>query len=134
MQILLPLFSLFFGITSLGIILSNDFFSHKKDEKESPLSGHDELVIACFALLRISRRKLDHYKRLFLTYVLHLFVRALRLFDKFTSFLYVKLRHAFMKNAVKNKSTVPFFWEYLKTYKQEIDKEKERAKSKKQNQ
>ena len=127
MQILLPLFSLFFGVTSLGIILSNNFLAHKKEERDSPLSGHDELVIACFALLRISRRKLDHYKRLFLTYLLHLFVRVLRLFDKFTSFLYVKLRHAFMKNAVKNKSTVPFFWEYLKTYKQEMDREKELA-------
>ena len=127
MQILLPLFSLFFGVTSLGIILSNDFLAHKKEEGDSPLSGHDELVIACFALLRISRRKLDHYKRLFLTYLLHLFVRVLRLFDKFTSFLYVKLRHAFIKNAVKNKSTVPFFWEYLKTYKQEMDREKELA-------
>ncbi len=127
MQILLPLFSLFFGVTSLGIILSNNFPAHKKEEGDSPLSGHDELVIACFALLRISRRKLDHYKRLFLTYLLHLFVRVLRLFDKFTSFLYVKLRHAFIKNAVKNKSTVPFFWEYLKTYKQEMDREKELA-------
>ncbi len=125
MQILLPLFSLFFGVTSLGIILSNDFLTHKKKGSESSLSGHDELVIACFALLRISRRKLDYYKRLFLTYLLHLFVRVLRLFDKLTSYLYIKLRHAFMKNAVKNKSTVPFFWEYLKTYKQEIDREKE---------
>lgn len=123
MIILFLILSLTFGLFSLGTILS-DFF-HTKDKGEIQVSGHDTLVIACFALLRIAKRKLAHFRRLFLAYLLHLSVRILRIFDKVTFLLYAKSRELFIKNAVKNKGTVPFFWEYLKTYKQEIDRERE---------
>ena len=92
---------------------------------EEKVSGHDALIVATFALLRIGKRKLSHVRRLTLAYILHLFVRILRLFDKVTFALYAKSRNLFIKNAVKNKGTVPFFWEYLKTYKQEVDRERE---------
>ena len=39
--------------------------------------------------------------------------------------MYAKSRNWFVKNAVKNKGTVPHFWEHLKVYKQEMDQEKE---------
>jgi hypothetical protein len=52
-------------------------------------------------------------------------VRFMYYFDIWTRKLYEKSRNWFVKNAVKNKGTVPHFWEHLKVYKQEIDKEKQ---------
>lgn len=114
-------------VVALGIILGSALLTQKNEEEgdAGKISGHEELVVACFALLRIGRRALERHKKLFVTYVLHIFVRLLRLFDRLSYVLYAKLRNTFMKNAVKNKGAVPFFWEYLKTYKQEIDREKE---------
>ena len=115
-----------------SVVVVSDFrFTKKKEEsvteenKEATVSGHDALIIATFALLRIGKRKFLHIKRLLFAYVLHVFVRLLRFFDKVSFALYVKSRNLFIKNAVKNKGTVPFFWEYLKTYKQEVDRERE---------
>ena len=45
--------------------------------------------------------------------------------DKGFSKLYATSRNMFVKNAVRNRGTVPHFWNHLKVYKQEMDKEKE---------
>ena len=57
-------------------------------------------------------------------YVLHIMLRLMRFVDVTTSLLYAKSRNWFVKNAVRNRGTVPHFWEHLKVYKQEMDQEK----------
>lgn len=122
MEITFLLLSLTCALFAFTVVVSAGGFAH---HKEGGKSGHDILIVACYALLRIGRRKLLHLRRLCLAYVLHLSVRVLRLFDRVSFYLYAKSRNLFIKNAVKHKGTVPFFWEYLKTYKQEIDRERE---------
>ena len=125
-MLILFLLSLFFAIVALATVLFDMFKNANKGEREEEKkSGHDALIVTIFAMLRIGKRKLAHVKRLLLAYLLHLSVRVLSVVDKASFFLYVKSRNMFIKNAVKHKGTVPFFWEYLKTYKQEIDREKE---------
>jgi len=118
------LLALLFLLIALGIVASGHFSSKSKMKLERE-NGHELLVIASFALLRIAKRKSAHVRRLLLAYLLHLSVRILRIFDRVSFLLYAKTRNMFIKNAVKNKGTVPFFWEYLKTYKQEIDRERD---------
>lgn len=121
MEITFFLLSLTFLLFAFTIVIASGFVHRNEGE----VSGHETLVIACYALLRIGKRKMLHVRRLFLAYVLHLSVRALKVFDRVSFYLYAKSRNLFIKNAVKHKGTVPFFWEYLKTYKQEIDRERE---------
>lgn len=122
MEITFLLISLTCLLFAFIVVTASGFVRQETETKES---GHDVLVVACYALLRIGKRKILHMRRLFLAYVLHLSVRALRVFDRVSFYLYAKSRNLFIKNAVKHKGTVPFFWEYLKTYKQEIDRERE---------
>jgi hypothetical protein len=125
---ILFLLSFFFAFIALATVLFDMSKREKTGERqEEKKSGHDALIITIFAMLRIGKRKIAHVKRLFLAYFLHVSVRGLRIFDRTSFFLYAKSRNMFIKNAVKHKGTVPFFWEYLKTYKQEIDREKERV-------
>jgi hypothetical protein len=55
----------------------------------------------------------------------HLMVRAMHYIDIWSSKLYAKSRNWFVQNAVRNRGTVPHFWQHLKVYKQEMDQEKE---------
>lgn len=124
-MVTLFLLSLVFALIALFTVLSDIFFASKKEGEERKVNGHDALIIAIFALLRIGRRKLSQVRRLALAYILHLSVRLLWCLDKISSYLYSKSRNLFIRNAVKHRGTVPFFWEYLKTYKQEVDRERE---------
>jgi hypothetical protein len=127
-MLILFLLSLFFALVAFATVLFDMFKNANKGEgQEEKKSGHDALIVTVFALLRIGKRKIAHVRRLLLAYILHLSVRVLSVVDKASFFLYAKSRNMFIKNAVKHKGTVPFFWEYLKTYKQEIDREKETA-------
>jgi hypothetical protein len=66
-----------------------------------------------------------HFRRFLLQYIAHLAVRVMYYIDKLTAVLYSKSRNWFVRNAVRNRGTVPHFWEHLKVYKQEMDREKE---------
>ena len=88
-------------------------------------NGPEQVRHAFIILMRIFLKRTVVWRKLLFQYVLHLWVRILFYVDKIFGALYARSRNFFVKNAVKNKSSVPHFWEHLKVYKQEIDKEKE---------
>lgn len=87
--------------------------------------GPEQVKRAFLALLRIFLRRTVVWRKLLYQYMLHVGVRALFYIDRMTTDLYAHSRNMFVKSAVKNKGTVPHFWQHLKVYKQEIDREKE---------
>ncbi len=76
-------------------------------------------------IVRFLMRRSIHLRKFLVQYIMHFFVRFMFYLDKWFSILYAKSRDTFYKNAVKNRGTVPHFWNHLKVYKQEMDKEKE---------
>lgn len=76
------------------------------------------------AIIRFALKRSVYVRKFFVQYIAHLAVRVMYYVDKFSSFLYSKSRNWFVKNAVRNRGTVPHFWEHLKVYKQEMDKER----------
>lgn len=88
-------------------------------------NGPEIMRKALLTLMRIFFKRTIVWRKLFFQYMLHVWVRFLYYVDRITTSLYARSRNFFVKNAVKNKSSVPHFWEHLKVYKQEIDKEKE---------
>ena len=92
---------------------------------EVGFNGPEQVKRALLALLRIFLRRTVVWRKIFYQYVLHTGVRILFYLDKITTYLYARSRNMFVKSAVKNKATVPHFWQHLKVYKQEIDREKD---------
>ncbi len=114
-------------VFAFGIIFEQWYAlaKHKRSVDES-YDGHEQLKRAIFAVLRIVLRRLAYFRRILFAYGLHLAVQILSLFDKLSFYLYSKSRNFFVESALKSKGTVPHFWDHLKRYKQEMDREREK--------
>ena len=77
------------------------------------------------AIIRFFFRRSVYMRKFVLQYVAHVAVRVMYYIDKLTTYLYSKSRNWFVRNAVRNRGTVPHFWQHLKVYKQEMDKERD---------
>ncbi len=88
-------------------------------------NGPGEVSFMLHAIIRYGLKRSVQGRKFLLQYVAHLAVRVMYYIDKYTAYLYSKSRNWFVKNAVRNRGTVPHFWEHLKVYKQEMDKERE---------
>lgn len=93
-------------------------------------SGPAHVSTTLTTIIRYLLKRSVHMRKFCMQYILHIMVRGMYHFDVLTTRMYSLSRNWFVKNAVKNKGTVPHFWEHLKVYKQEIDKEKEETESK----
>lgn len=76
-------------------------------------------------IIRHALKRSVYARKFFMQYILHIMVRVMYYIDVWSSHLYSKSRNWFVKNAVRNRGTVPHFWEHLKVYKQEMDREKD---------
>lgn len=106
------------------LILQSYRVSRGKVTIEEGYNGPAEVSLTLHAIIRYGLKRSVHARKFFIQYVAHLAVRVMYYIDKLTAFLYAKSRNWFVKNAVRNRGTVPHFWEHLKVYKQEMDKEK----------
>ena len=88
-------------------------------------NGPKQVSVTLHTIIRFLLKQSVHARKFFMQYVFHIMVRFMYHFDVLTTKMYAKSRNWFVKNAVRNKGTVPHFWEHLKVYKQEMDQEKE---------
>ena len=113
-------------LTSFGVVLLQNLNIKRGNAIiDSEFNGPKQVSIVLHVILRYLIRRSIHFRKFATQYALHLFVRVLYYLDKFSTYLYAKSRDAFVSTAVKNRGTVPHFWNHLKVYKQEMDKEKE---------
>lgn len=92
---------------------------------DESFNGPKQVSATLIVILRYFLRRSVHFRKFIMQYALHLIVRGMFYLDKVFSKLYSFSRDKFVKNAVRNRGTVPHFWNHLKVYKQEIDKERE---------
>lgn len=88
-------------------------------------NGPAQVSKTLHAIIRYGLKRSVYARKFFMQYVAHLAVRMMYYVDKLSTHLYARSRNWFVQNAVRNRGTVPHFWEHLKVYKQEMDKEKE---------
>lgn len=88
-------------------------------------NGPAQVSFTLIAIVRYLLKRSVITRKFVLQYVAHLAVRIMYYIDKLTTYLYSKSRNWFVRNAVRNRGTVPHFWEHLKVYKQEMDKERD---------
>jgi len=92
---------------------------------DEAFDGPKHVSVTVHTIIRYMLKQSVIMRKFVMQYVFHVMVRFMYHFDIFTTKMYAKSRNWFVKNAVKNKGTVPHFWEHLKVYKQEMDQEKE---------
>ena len=88
-------------------------------------NGPKNVSVTVHTIIRFFLKQSVHLRKFFMQYIFHIMVRFMYHFDILTTKMYSKSRNWFVQNAVKNKGTVPHFWDHLKVYKQEMDQEKE---------
>mgnify|MGYP003527588287 CR=1 FL=1 len=88
-------------------------------------NGPKEVSVVIHTVIRYMLKQSVYMRKFCMQYIFHIMVRFMYHFDVLTTKMYSKSRNWFVKNAVRNKGTVPHFWEHLKVYKQEMDQEKE---------
>ena len=88
-------------------------------------NGPAEVSTMFRIVIRYALKRSVYFRKFFMQYLFHIMVRIMHYVDKLSSLLYAKSRNWFVENAVRNRGTVPHFWNHLKAYKKEMDQEKE---------
>jgi hypothetical protein len=123
--ILLLVSSLILALSACGVVfLQYRNITTGKIVVDPLYNGPEQVSQTVNVIIRYFLKRSIHFRKFCMQYVLHMMVRFMYYVDIFTSYLYAKSRNWFVQNAVKNKGTVSHFWEHLKVYKQEMDKEK----------
>jgi hypothetical protein len=125
LAIILCIGGLIFAVGASGIIVAQLFLVKTGSViREEGYNGPAQVSGTLAVILRYLFKRSVHIRKFVLQYVFHTFVRMTYYLDTWSSYLYAKSRNLFVKNAVRNRGTVPHFWEHLKVYKQEMDKER----------
>ena len=88
-------------------------------------NGPAQVSTTLLIVIRFMLKRSVYFRKFFMQYMFHIMVRVTYYIDLWTSMLYAKSRNWFVENAVRNRGTVPHFWNHLKVYKKEIDQERE---------
>lgn len=89
----------------------------------SDYNGHALFVDIFFATIRYFIRRMSVYLKLSYQNILHIWVRFVAFINSLLEKVYQRSRDQFMKEVVKDKKAVPYFWKHLKKYKKEKDEE-----------
>ena len=123
--LILSIITAIFAISASSIIILQAYnIGAGKVVVDADYNGPQLVRETLHTVIRFILKRSIYFRRFFMQYVFHIMVRVMHLIDILTSYLYAKSRNWFVKNAVRNKGTVPHFWEHLKVYKQEMDQER----------
>ncbi|MEN9338176.1 MAG: hypothetical protein RIQ41_490 [Candidatus Parcubacteria bacterium] len=127
MLVLLLVISGLLAALSAGslLVLQSYRISRHQLSYDPEYNGPAQVSATLLAIIRYALKRSVLVRKFILQYIAHLAVRVMYYIDKLTTYLYSKSRNWFVRNAVRNRGTVPHFWEHLKVYKQEMDKERE---------
>ena len=124
--LILTLLGSLFAVSACSILLLQQYkIASGVFVIDESYNGPRQVSVTLHTVIRFLLRQSVHMRKFVMQYVFHILVRFMYHFDIFTTKMYAKSRNWFVKNAVKNKGTVPHFWDHLKVYKQEMDQEKE---------
>ncbi len=124
--LILVAFGTIFALSAISLLMIQKYKLDKGAIVVDELyNGPEQVSVTLHTIIRFVLRKSILIRKFCIQYLFHFIVRFMYHFDILTTKMYAKSRNWFVKNAVKNKGTVPHFWEHLKVYKQEMDQEKE---------
>lgn len=106
-------------------------FSHSLDLKRGNIKEPENLnsisnffhtidILIKFFIKQVIRRY--HFV---IHYILFIVLQFFTLIKVGTNYVYNRVRKHFIKKSIENQSHLVYFWDYLKKYKKEMDKEKD---------
>lgn len=115
-----------FALIAISVLVLQQYkVTHGKVVIDPEYNGPAQVSTTLLVVIRFVLRRSVYFRKFFMQYMFHIMVRVTYYIDMWTSMLYAKSRNWFVENAVRNRGTVPHFWNHLKVYKKEIDQEKE---------
>lgn len=127
--LILVVTGLLFALAALLVLVLQNYKIAKGSViVDEEYNGPKQVSVTLHTIIRFALKQSVYLRKFFMQYIFHIMVRFMYHFDVLTTKLYAKSRNWFVRNAVRNKVTVPHFWEHLKVYKQEMDEEKEETK------
>ena len=118
-------FGILFALSAVVILVVQQYRIHTGSIiVDEEYNGPQQISVTVHTIIRFLLKKSVYVRKFCMQYIFHALVRVMYHFDILTTKMYAKSRNWFVKNAVRNKGTVPHFWEHLKVYKQEMDQEK----------
>lgn len=114
------------AILAIALMVFASYRLIKKGEIEIINDNRNMLLLQQYflAFYKFIVKKIIRYFKFATQYILHILVRVLYFINILTDKIYAKSRDTFVSSATKNRSSVVHFWNHLKVYKREIDKEK----------
>lgn len=85
--------------------------------------GHEEFLDFFFSHLHTYFKNVYEFLKLFYTNLFHKWVILVEKIKYLFEKIYTNSRDRFVKEVIKDKNTVPQFWDHLKKYKREKDSE-----------
>ncbi len=105
------------------ILFSRYYLVEKKNKKYYEEGGLDEFLINASELFSYLKKMSRYFYKISRQYFFHLLVRSLYFVKLFFHKIYAAARGRFFQATIKDKKSVSRFWEHLKEYKQEMEKE-----------
>jgi hypothetical protein len=110
-------------ILIVSILFSRYYLVERKNKKYYTGQGFDEFLNNTSELFSYLKRMLRYFYKIARQYFFHLLVRFLFFIKLFFHKVYASARGKFFQATIKDKKSVSRFWEHLKEYKQEMEKE-----------
>ena len=115
-----------FALAAVSVLALQQYkVTHGKVILDPLHDGPAQVSVTLLVIIRFALKRSVYFRKFFMQYMFHIMVRLTYYIDMWTSMLYAKSRNWFVENAVRNRGTVPHFWNHLKVYKKEIDQERE---------
>ena len=113
-------------LVSVGVLLLQKYqLDRGIIHVEDGYTGPPQVYTALLIVIRYILKRSVYFRKFFMQYMFHFMVRVMYYIDTWTTLLYAKSRNWFVENAVRNRGTVPHFWNHLKAYKKEMDEERD---------
>jgi hypothetical protein len=116
-------------VTAIGavsiLVLQQYRIKNGKVIVDKDYNGPAQVSVTLLVVIRFILKRSVYFRKFFMQYMFHIMVRGMYYIDMWSSMLYAKSRNWFVENAVRNRGTVPHFWNHLKVYKKEIDQERQ---------
>lgn len=90
--------------------------------------GHNLFLDKLFIFIRFIVKKIQDSSKHFYQDILHTWVKIVSKLNSLSEKAYTKSRDKFVNEVIKDKKSVPHFWDHLKKYKKEIDQESKENK------
>lgn len=126
MSLIYPTLAILCFLLAFSLLQSRLRYLNRYPENyDKSYDGHEVFLIHLFGIIRFYTKKVKNVLKVMYQNLLHAWVQIIEKISSASDRVYAKSRDKFVEEIVKDKKSIPHFWNHLKRYKKEKDEEKE---------